>query len=168
MDGRRSWPEDSLAGRLPWSPRHSHHHALHRSLLRHTGALLPAPGRDRTAGERKGNVSSISTKELARAMPSPTRQCPLCHETARCCRADAACYAFEAFGPSGLIAALVFGRAVRVDASDDAGKAVWLSQGVMHGLLRGASPSLEALRAEASSEATKGKGRAKALLFFCL
>lgn len=40
------------------------------------------------------------------------------------------CYAFEALGPSGLIAALVFGRAVRVDASDDAGKAVWLSQGV--------------------------------------
>ena len=50
------------------------------------------------------------------------------------------CYAFEALGPSGLIAALVFGRAVRVDASDDAGKAVWLSQGVfLHGLLRGAS-----------------------------
>jgi hypothetical protein len=31
---------------------------------------------------------------------------------------------------------------VRVDASDDAGKAVWLSQGVMHGLLRGASSPL--------------------------
>ena len=97
---------------------------------------------DRAAGERKGIVSSISTKELARAMPSPTRQCPLCHETSSCCRADAACYAFEAFGPSGLIAALVFGRAVRVDADDDAGEAVWLSQGVLHGLLRGASSPL--------------------------
>ena len=53
-----------------------------------------------------------------------------------------ACYAFEAFGPGGLIAALVFGRAVRVDADDDAGEAVWLSQGVLHGLLRGASSPL--------------------------
>ena len=46
-----------------------------------------------------------------------------------------ACYAFEALGPRGLIAPLVFGRAVRVDADDDAGETVWFSQGVMHGLL---------------------------------
>ena len=63
-------------------------------------------------------------------MPSPTRQPLLCHETARCCRTDLACYAFEALGPGGLIAALVFGRAVRMGVSDDAGEAVWLSQGV--------------------------------------
>ena len=75
-------------------------------------------------------------------MPSPTRQCLLCHEKTSCCRAGKVCYAFEAFGPSGLTAALVFGRAVRVDADDDAGEAVWLSQGVLHGLLRGASSPL--------------------------
>jgi hypothetical protein len=63
-------------------------------------------------------------------MSSPTRQCPLCHETSRYCRADKACYDFAVVGPGGLIAALVFGRAVRVDAFDDAGETVWFSQGV--------------------------------------
>lgn len=33
-----------------------------------------------------------------------------------------ACYAFGVVGPSGLIAAPVFGRAVRVDGTDDAGE----------------------------------------------
>jgi hypothetical protein len=75
-------------------------------------------------------------------MSSPTRQCPLCHETSRYCRADKACYDFAVVGPGGLIAALVFGRAVRVDAFDDAGETVWFSQGVLHGLLRGASSPL--------------------------
>jgi len=130
---------DSLAFHLPLFARRNRLKRCHRNWQCHIGALLLALGRGRAARERKEIVSSISTKELARAMPSPTRQCPLCHETARCCRSDKVCYAFEAFGPSGLIAALVSGRAVRVDASGDAGKAVWLSQGVLHGLLRGAS-----------------------------
>lgn len=142
MDVRRSLLGDSWGDHWPLSARRSHHHALHRSLLRHIGVLLLALVRGRAAGGRKGNVSSISTKELARAKSSPTRQCPLCHEKSSYCRADVACYDFAVVGPSGLIAALVFGRAVRVDASDDAGKAVWLSQGVMHGLLRGASSPL--------------------------
>lgn len=60
-----------------------------------------------------------------------------------------ACYDFWALGPSGLIAALVFGRAVRVDTSDDAGKAEWLGQGARHGLPRGAS----------SPYVTEGKAR---------
>ena len=98
-------------------------------------------------------------------MPSPTRQCPLCHETARCCGTDVACYAFEAFGPSGLIAALVFGRAVRVDADDDAGEAVWLSQGVLHGLLRGASSPLY-LQGKRHRKPRKEGGLEP--LFFCL
>lgn len=75
-------------------------------------------------------------------MSSPTRQCPLCHETCSVCREGKACYDFAVVGPSGLIAALVFGRAVRVDAFDDAGETVWFSQGVLHGLLRGASSPL--------------------------
>jgi hypothetical protein len=49
-----------------------------------------------------------------------------------------ACYDFGVVGPSGLIAAPVFGRAVRLDADDNAGKAVWFCQGARHGLLRGA------------------------------
>ena len=130
MDGRRSLLGDSWGDHWPSSARRSHHRVLHRSLLRHIGALLLALGRGRAAGERKGIVSLNSTKELARAMPSPTRQCPLCHEKTSCRRSDKVCYAFEALGPSGLIAALVFGRAVRMGVSDDAGKAVWLSQGV--------------------------------------
>jgi len=61
-------------------------------------------------------------RELARAQPSLEAQCPLCHENPGCCRADPVCYAFGVVGPSGLIAALVFGRAVRVDGADDAGE----------------------------------------------
>jgi hypothetical protein len=55
-------------------------------------------------------------------MPSPTRQPLLCHSSFPWCRPVTLCYDFAVAGPSGLIAALVFGRAVRVDAFDDAGE----------------------------------------------
>jgi hypothetical protein len=98
-------------------------------------------------------------------MSSPTRQCPLCHETCSVCRECKACYDFAVVGPSGLIAALVSGRAVRVDAFDGAGETVWFSQGVLHGLLRGASSPLylQGKRHRKSQE----KGGLEPL-FFCL
>lgn len=61
-------------------------------------------------------------RELARAMPSPAGQCPLCHEFPGTCRADAVCYAFGVVGPRGLIAAPVFGRAVRMDGTGSTGE----------------------------------------------
>ena len=78
--------------------------------------------RDRAAGGKEKVVSLKRREELARARPSLEAQCPLCHEFPGTCRADPVCYAFGVVGPSGLIAAPVFGRAVRVDGTDDAGE----------------------------------------------
>ena len=72
--------EDPLACRLPLSARRSHLKQCRNSWRSHIQELL-ALVRGKAAEGKGKDVSSISTKELERAMSSPTRQCPLCHET---------------------------------------------------------------------------------------
>lgn len=77
--GQQSWNRHRTWSRLQCAGRGSHLRC--RSAMRSHIRELLALVRGKAAEGKGKDVSSISTKELARAMSSPTRQCPLCHET---------------------------------------------------------------------------------------
>lgn len=68
------------------------------------------------------------------------------------------CYSFEAVGSSGLIAAPVARRAVRVNGAGNAGKSVWPCQGASHSPERRIAPLTPLANGIALSETVKRRG----------
>jgi hypothetical protein len=72
-------------------------------------------------------------------------------------RERSVCYSFEAVGSSGLIAAPVVRRAVRVNGAGNAGETVWSCQGASHSPERRIAPLKPSANGRALSEAAQGR-----------
>lgn len=112
----------------------------------------------RSRKERRNRESIKMVKRAREAHRPRERQSYHCATPVKASASSVArCYALKAVGSSGLIAAPVVRRAVRVDEAGNAGKAAWSCQGASHSPERRIAPLKPLANGIASSEAVRGR-----------